>query len=100
MRAQRKRKVTFQKIKGHSNHRWNDVADALAAAGAGDGEACREGAANHDHRGMPRDGAGWVTSCSVELCSAAGWEAWVLAVTGGTEFSDAPEYRMLPIRNA
>ena len=38
----------------------------------------------------------WASSCSVELCSAAGWKEW-LHGTGGTEFSDAPEYRMLPI---
>lgn len=45
-------------------------------------------------------GVGWVSSCSVELCSAAGWEEWDGGATGGTEFSDAPEYRMLPIRCA
>ena len=45
----------------------------------------------------PPPGAGWVSSCSVELCSFSGWEEWVRG-TGGTEFSDAPEYRMLPIR--
>jgi hypothetical protein len=42
-------------------------------------------------------GAGWLSSCSVELCSFSGWEEWVRG-TGGTEFSDAPEWRMLPIR--
>ena len=35
--------------------------------------------------------------CSVELCSAAGWEA-VLVGTGGTSFDPHDEaYRMLPI---
>ena len=42
-------------------------------------------------------GDGWVSSCSVELCSAAGWEEWQACSTGGTVFSDEPEYRMLPI---
>ena len=41
-------------------------------------------------------GAGWVSSCSVELCSFSGWEEWERG-TGGTEFNDAPEWRMLPI---
>ena len=43
-------------------------------------------------------GAGWVSSCSVELCSAAGWEAWC-AGTGGTSPDDPHDeaYRMLPI---
>ena len=38
-----------------------------------------------------------MSSCSVELCSAAGWEA-VLVGTGGTSFDPHDEaYRMLPI---
>ena len=38
-----------------------------------------------------------MSSCSVELCSAAGWEA-VLVGTGGTSFDpDDEAYRMLPI---
>ena len=43
--------------------------------------------------------AGWVSSCSVELCSVLGWTEWQSG-TGGTEFSDEPEYRMLPIRTS
>ena len=50
------------------------------------------------HRGGPTKGAsGWVSTCSIELCSASGWEAW-LEGTGGTSADpDDPEYAMLPI---
>ena len=62
------------------------AATPMPAARAPGRDAATEGA----------HGVGWVSSCSVELCSAAGWDEWVHG-TGGTEFSAAPEYRMLPI---
>lgn len=42
-------------------------------------------------------GAGWVSSCSVELCSAAGWEAWLVGTGGTTADPHDEAYRMLPI---
>ena len=48
--------------------------------------------------GRSGEGAvGWVSSGSLELCSAAGWRAW-LRGTGGTVADPADEeYRMLKI---
>eukprot|EP00908_Phaeocystis_cordata_P016911 Transcript_28233.p6 GENE.Transcript_28233~~Transcript_28233.p6 ORF type:complete len:194 (-),score=65.94 Transcript_28233:129-710(-) len=67
-------------------------APAGAGAGVGEGEGNGEG----NGLGAPL-GAGWVSSCSVELCSSAGWEAW-LARTGGTSADPADEaFQMLPI---
>ena len=43
-------------------------------------------------------GAGWVSTCSLELCSGAGWNAWVNGSTGGTTIADGgTAWRMLPI---
>ena len=33
--------------------------------------------------GVQQPGHGWVSSCSVEFCSASGWDHW-LRGTGGT----------------
>ena len=66
---------------------------ARGGGGRGDGDGNGDGPLG----AAAPPGAGWVSSCSVELCSFSGWEEWVRG-TGGTEFSDAPEYRMLPIR--
>lgn len=41
--------------------------------------------------------AGWVSSCSIELCSAAGWRAWARGTGGTTADPDDEEYRMLKV---
>ena len=41
-RARARREVRFLHVKGHSNHVWNDTADALANRGAA-GETCNQG---------------------------------------------------------
>ena len=41
---------------------------------------------------------GWVSSCSVELCSASGWKAWLEGTDGTVADPNDPAYRMLTIR--
>jgi hypothetical protein len=43
--------------------------------------------------------AGWISSCSVELCSPSGWESWIQGTGGTVADVDDPEYSMLRIRN-
>ena len=51
------------------------------------------------HRGgtVPAALGGWASSCSLELCSAAGWEAWCVGTEGTVADPDDEEYRMLLI---
>lgn len=50
------------------------------------------------HRGGPTNtGSSWVSSCSIELCSASGWDAWRDGTGGTTADPEDPEYAMLLI---
>eukprot|EP00937_MAST-01D_sp_MAST-1D-sp2_P001332 g1332.t1 len=52
------------------------------------------------HRGgATAAGDRWVSSCSVELCSAAGWDAWLRGTEGTTNDPLDASYRMLPVCN-
>lgn len=40
---------------------------------------------------------GWMSTCSVELCSASGWKEWLRGTGGTVADPQDPEYRMLQI---
>jgi len=49
------------------------------------------------HRGAATGAAAWVSSCSIELCSYSGWEAWNYGTGGTVADLDDPAWEMLPI---
>ena len=80
---------------------FGQIVRASANAILVDSEVLHRGASTHTAPGgSAADGStsGWVSSCSVELCSPSGWQEW-LAGTGGTVADPHdPAYRMLSFR--
>ena len=84
-----------------ATHHYASLVTASAPAILVDAEALHRGGRTPPHAAPMTPGdessKGWVSSCSVEMCSSAGWRAW-LEGTGGTEADpNDPEYRMLSI---
>ena len=56
-------------------------------------EVLHRGAATRGDAGSGGGGEGWVSTCSIELCSPAGWTAW-----GDNPDSKNDDWRMLDLR--
>eukprot|EP00421_Protoceratium_reticulatum_P072434 CAMPEP_0168412534 /NCGR_PEP_ID=MMETSP0228-20121227/28756_1 /TAXON_ID=133427 /ORGANISM="Protoceratium reticulatum, Strain CCCM 535 (=CCMP 1889)" /LENGTH=254 /DNA_ID=CAMNT_0008426295 /DNA_START=1 /DNA_END=766 /DNA_ORIENTATION=- len=74
------------------------VESAKAPAIIVDGEVLHRGGATPSAaRSGAAGGSGWVSSCSIEMCSASGWRAWQAGTMGTVADPDDPEWRMLLI---